>query len=249
MDQGDVRMDKKIVLVTGASSGIGEAVARRLAAERHTVVLTGRNRKKLESMEREMASGGQRVVAIHGDLTREEDVRFIVAEALKTFGAVQALVHSAGIFRINRVEATSTEEFRQVLDTNLTSIYYLAKQLMPHFYRQGDGHVVAISSVAARQGFSGETAYCASKWGLMGFLEALRLEGGERGVKVTAILPGATLTPAWDVYKGELPKERMISAESVADAVLFALGQPDSTSVRELVVTPARDPFGPAGKE
>ena len=242
-------MDRKIILVTGASSGIGEAVARRLAAERHTVVLTGRNRKKLESMEREMASGGLRVVAIHGDLSREEDVRFIVGEALKTFGNIQALVHSAGIFRINRVEETSSDEFRQVMDTNLTSMYYLAKQIMPHFYRQGGGHVVAISSVAARQGFSGETAYCASKWGLMGFLEALRLEGAERGVRVTAVLPGPTRTPAWDLFKGSVLKERMISAESVADAVIYALSQPESTSVREVVVTPARDPFGAAGRE
>ena len=236
-------MDKKIVLVTGASSGIGEAVARRLAAEHHTVVLTGRNRSKLESMARAMAGQGQRVVAIAGDVTLEQDVRTIVAESLKTFGTVHALVHCAGIFRMNAVEATPTEEFRQVMDTNLTSTYFLLKFLMPQFYKQGDGHVVAIGSIAGKVGFPQETAYCASKWGLMGMLAALRMEAAPRGVKVTAILPGATLTPAWDTYPGELPTERLMSAESVADAVLFALSQPAAACVDELHLMPAKDPF------
>jgi NADP-dependent 3-hydroxy acid dehydrogenase YdfG len=236
-------MEKKIILVTGASSGIGEAVARRLARERHTVVLTGRDRKKLESMERAMASEGQRVVAISGDVSVEADVRHIVAESLKTFGTVHALVHSAGVFRMNPLETTSTEEWREVLDTNLTSTYYLLKFLLPHFYKQGAGHVVALSSIAGKIGFDRETAYCASKWGLMGMLAALRLEAAPKGVKVTAILPGATLTPAWDSYPGPLPKDRLMTAESVADAVLFALAQPAAANVDELHLMPARDPF------
>lgn len=242
-------MDKKIVLVTGASSGIGEATARALAADHHTVVMTGRDRRKLESMERAMAGGGQRVVAIPGDVAREEDVRTVVAESLKTFGAVHALVHSAGIFRMNRLESAPPDEFRSVLDTNLTSTNYLLRYLLPHFTRQGHGHVVAISSIAARVGFAAETAYCASKWGLMGFLAALREEVRERGVRVTAILPGPTLTPAWGTFKGTLLKERLVSPEAVAGAVLFALGQPSEANVDELVLTPSRDPFGGRGKE
>lgn len=237
------RMDKKIILVTGASSGIGEAVAGRLAEDRHTVVLTGRNRKKLEAMERSMASEGKRVVAVAGDLTQEEDARHIVAEALKTFGTLHAVVHSAGVFRMNRIESTPSEEFRQVLDTNLTSTFYLLKYLMPHFYKQGSGHVIALSSIAGKIGFPEETAYCASKWGLMGLLAALRLEAAPKGVKVTAILPGATLTPAWDTFTGPLPKDRLMSAESVADAVLFALSQPAAANVDEIHLMPSRDPF------
>ncbi len=236
-------MDKKIVLVTGASSGIGEAVARRLARERHTVVLTGRNRAKLETMARTMAGEGLRVVAIPGDITVEAEVRSIVAESLKTFGTLHALVHSAGIFRMNPVEATPTEEFRQVMDTNLTSTYFLLKFLMPHFYKQGAGHIIALGSVAGKIGFPQETAYCASKWGLMGMLAALRMEAAPKGVKVTAILPGATLTPAWDSFPGELPKERLMTPESVAEAVLFALSQPPAACVDELHIMPARDPF------
>ncbi len=241
-------MDKKIILVTGASSGIGEAVADQLAREHHTVVLTGRNRKKIEAAAREMASRGQRVVAIPGDMTVEEDVRAIVAESLKTFGAVNAVVHSAGVFRMNRLEATPTEEWRQVLDTNLTSTYFLIKYLLPHFYKQGAGHVIALSSIAGKIGFPQETAYCASKWGLMGFLAALRLEAAPKGVKVTAILPGATLTPAWNTFGGKLPRESMMAAQTVAEAVSYALSQPAEANVDEIHLMPSRDPFGPAGK-
>ena len=237
-------MDKKVVIVTGATSGIGEAVAHKLAGLKHTVALTGRNRQKLEGMERAMSSAGQRVVAIPADLTQEEEARFVATEALKTFGAVQALVHSAGIFRLNPVESTPAEEFREVLDTNLTSLHFLLKVLMPHFYKESFGHVVVLSSIAARTGFASETAYCASKWGLMGYLESLRLEAEERGVRVTAILPGPTLTPAWRTFPAPLPTEKLLSPDTVAEAVAFALGQPANACVREMLLMPARDPFG-----
>lgn len=241
-------MEQKVVIVTGATSGIGEAVARKLAGLRHTVVLTGRNRPKLEGMERALASAGQRAVAIPGDLTREDEARFVVTEALKTFGSIQVLVHSAGLFRLKAVETCSAEAFREVLDANLASLQFLLRVLLPHFYREGFGHVVALSSIAGRIGFASETAYCASKWGLMGYLEALRLEGEEKGVRVTAILPGATVTPAWQTFPSPLPAEKMLSAETVAEAVAFAVGQPANACVRELLIMPARDPFGGRSK-
>ncbi len=237
-------MDKKIVLVTGASSGIGEAVARKLAKNRHTVVLSGRNKVRLVGLERELAGKGQRVVAVSGDLAKEEDARKVVTEALKTFGSVDAVVHSAGVFHVSRLEETPTDTFRSVLDTNLTSLYYVMKYLLPHFYAQKRGQVIAVSSVAGRQGFAGETAYCASKWGLQGFLEALRLEAKERGVRVTSILPGPTLTPAWKAFDGPVPEDKLMAPETVADTILFALDQPENALVESLVVTPSRDPFG-----
>jgi NADP-dependent 3-hydroxy acid dehydrogenase YdfG len=240
-------MDNKVAIVTGATSGIGEAVAHTLAGLKHTVVLTGRNRRKLEEMERAMASAGQRVVAVAGDITREEEARFVATEALKTFGAVQVLVHCAGLFRLSPAESSPAGLFKELLDTNLTSLQFLLKALLPHFYREGHGHVVALSSIAARVGFANETAYCASKWGLMGYLESLRLEGEERGLRVTAILPGPTVTPAWDTFPGRLPVERMLSPQTVASAVAFAVGQPENACIRELLIMPARDPFGGKG--
>ncbi len=236
-------MERKVVLVTGATSGIGEAAARELAQRRHTIVLSGRDRGRIVALERELSAKGLRVVAIPGDLAVETDARDVVAESLKTFGEVHALVHAAGAFQVSRLEETSPEVFRAVLDANLTSLQHLLRHLLPHFYVRGRGHVVAIGSIAARRAFSLETAYCAAKWGLLGFLEALRLEGRERGLKVTLVNPGPTATPIWSAYPGHAPLDKMLRPEDVARAAAFALDQPENVLVEEISVTPSRDPF------
>ncbi|MEW5764576.1 MAG: SDR family oxidoreductase [Acidobacteriota bacterium] len=236
-------MDRKVVLVTGATSGIGEAAARELAGRRHTVVLSGRDRARIVALERELSAKGLRVVAIPGDLALETDAREVVAESLKTFGEVHALVHAAGVFQVSRLEDTSSDVFRAVLDANLTALHHLLRHLLPHFYARGRGHVVAIGSVASRRAFPLETAYCAAKWGLSGFLEALRLEGRERGLKVTLVNPGPTATPIWSAYPGKAPLDRMLRPEDVAQVAAFALDLPENVLLEEVTVTPSRDPF------
>lgn len=236
-------MRNEIVLVTGASSGIGEATARLLAANRYTVVLTGRNREKLIALEKEMIDKGQRAVAIPGDLREEQEARAVVTEALKTFGTVHALVHSAGIFRMRPVHETPTQEFREVMETNLTSFFFLTKYLLPHLQRQAHGHIIALSSVLGKEAHARQTAYCASKWGLMGFLGALREEVRDHNIQVTALCPGAVRTPSWDSVPGPIPEDRILTPETVAAAVKYALEQPSEASVDELVLTPTRGPI------
>lgn len=236
-------MDRKIVLVTGASSGIGEASARLLAERKHTVVLSGRNGDRLRGLERELASQGLRVVAIPADLTRDGEARSLVAESLKTFGAVDVLLHGAGVFHVGRLEETSPEDFRRVLDTNLTALHNLLRHLLPHFYQRKRGHVVALGSVAARRAWPLETAYCASKFGMVGLLEALRAEGRERGLRVTLLHPGPTATPIWGAFPGNAPLERMLRPETVAEAAAFLIGLPPEALPEEFTLTPAQDPF------
>lgn len=236
-------MKNEVVIVTGASSGIGEACARMLAERGWTVVLSARTKKKLQAIERELTDGGMRSLAIAGDVTKEEEARSVVVESLKTFGAVHAIVHAAGIFRMNRVEATPPSEFRQVIDTNLTSLFFLLRHLLPHMYKQNHGRVIAISSILGKEAFALESAYCASKWGLMGFLNALREEARSHDVTVTAVCPGATLTPSWNSFPGPLPEGKLLQAKTVAEAVAFALEQPKGACVDELVITPAKGPI------
>lgn len=236
-------MRNEIVLVTGASSGIGEATARLLAASHYTVVLTARRREKLIALEKEMIDQGQRAVAIPGDLRDEQEARGVVTEALKTFGTVHALVHSAGVFRMKAVHETPVEEFREVMDTNLTSLFFLTKHLLPHLQRQGHGHIIALSSILGKEAHARQTSYCASKWGLMGFLGALREEVRAHNIRVTAICPGAVRTPAWDTFPGPIPEDRILTPETVAAAVKYALEQPGGGTVDELVLTPTRGPI------
>lgn len=236
-------MDKEIVLLTGASSGIGRAVATKLAAADFTVVLTARRSDLLAELEREIASNAGRAVAVPADVTVEDEVRHVVDECIATFGTAHALVHCAGWGAVKPLHETSTEEWRRTLDTNLTSLYFFAKYLLPHFFRQGHGHVVALSSIAGKEAFRDHTAYCASKFGLMGLLGALRKEARGRGITVTAVCPGATDTPYWDNIPGDWPRGKMMTAETVADAVVFALRQPESACLEELVVQPAGGPL------
>jgi len=235
-------MDAKTIVVTGATSGIGEATARKLAALGHRVFLTGRNRAKLDALKRDLSAGAS-VGTATADLAVAEEARALAAEAIRTFGSVDVLVHSAGIFRMGGAELTSAEEFKRVLDTNLTSLQHLMRDLLPHFYERRSGHVVAISSIAGRVGYPAETAYCSSKWGLMGYLSALRMEAGERGVRVTAIMPGPTLTPEWEASKGEIIPENMLRPEDVAETVAFAVGQPQNSCIEELLIMPSLSPF------
>lgn len=235
-------MDKEIVLLTGASSGIGRAVAVKLADARHTVVITGRAKERLAPLEKELSSRARRVLALPADLTREEEVRHLVEESLKTFGTVHALVHCAGWGTLKPLQETTPEAWRRTLDTNLTSLFLLTRALLPHFLRRGHGHVVALSSVAGRHPFRDHAAYCASKFGLMGMLGALRAEVRGKGVTVTSICPGPTDTPFWEGLGDAGPRGGMLRPETVADAVLFALGQPESACVEELVLQPAGGP-------
>jgi NADP-dependent 3-hydroxy acid dehydrogenase YdfG len=232
-------MDKEIVLLTGASSGIGRAVALKLAEAHHTVVLTARRGDILAKVARELTPSARGVMAIPADATAEDDVRRVVEDSLRAFGTIHALVHCAGWGTVKPLQEMTAEEWRRTLDTNLTSLFYFAKYLLPHFLRRRHGHLVALSSIAGREPFPNHTAYCASKFGLMGLLGALRKEVRGTGVTITAVCPGATDTPYWDDIPGDWPREKMMDAETVADAVLFALGQPESACLEELVLQPA----------
>jgi len=233
-------MSNKVLLVTGSTSGIGEVTARRLAGEGFTVLLTGRNKDKLDLLERELVDKGQKAVAIPADLTQESQVKALVEEGLKTFGAIHGLVHCAGVFTMKRLEETPTEEYRHVSETNLSSTFALLRNLLPHFYKRGEGQVVVISSVLGIESHPMMSVYSASKWGLQGLVNSLREEAREKGVKVTSICPGPVLTPPWRSHPHDIPEGSILKPEDVAEAVVFCVKQPKYSSVDELVIKPLK---------
>jgi short-subunit dehydrogenase len=233
-----VEMSNKVILVTGASSGIGEIAARRLAEEGFTTLLTGRNKNKLDILERELVDRGLKAVAIPADLKEEDQVKALIEEGLKTFGTIHTLVHSAGIFIMKRLEDTSVDEYKDIIETNLSSTFILLKTLLPHLYKHGGGHIIAISSILGIESHPLVSAYSASKWGLQGLLNSLREEAREKGVKVTSICPGPVLTPPWKAYPYEIPEGSILQPEDVAEAIVFVVKQPQYSSVNELVMNP-----------
>jgi NAD(P)-dependent dehydrogenase (short-subunit alcohol dehydrogenase family) len=226
-------------VVSGAGSGIGRAVALALGRRGHPLALLGRRIGPLE--ETLAAAGGEGGES----LCLECDVRdpAAVARAARTIeerhGAAEVLVPAAGTAVIRPLEEIAPAELAAVLETNLTGSFLLIRELLPAMKRRGRGRIVPILSVAARRGFPGWSAYCASKWGLAGLVAALREELQGSGVGITALYPGATDTPIWDGVPGEWDRSRMVPAAEVARALDYALGGDPAALVEEIHLGPA----------
>jgi NADP-dependent 3-hydroxy acid dehydrogenase YdfG len=229
-------------IVTGASRGIGEAVARSLAAAGARVALVARRREPLEKLARELGAGA---FAAPCDLTNADAVRAAAASIVRTLGVPpQILVNNAGSFRVGAVQELAAEDFRTMLDLNLFAPYLFVREFLPAMLAARRGHIVSIGSVADRSAFSGNSGYSASKFGARALHEVLRVETKGTGVRATLISPSATDTSIWD---GLAPEKRarfpkatdMLRADDVANAVLFAVTQPPTVNVDELRLTRA----------
>jgi NADP-dependent 3-hydroxy acid dehydrogenase YdfG len=229
-------------IVTGASRGIGEAVARSLAAAGARVALVARGREPLEKLANALGAGA---FAAPCDLTNADAVRAAAASIARTLGAPpQILVNNAGSFRVGAVQDIVAEDFRTMLDLNLFAPYLFVREFLPAMLAARRGHIVSIGSVADRSAFSGNAGYSASKFGARALHEVLRVETKGTGVRATLISPSATDTSIWD---GLAPEKRarfpkaadMLRADDVANAVLFAVTQPPTVNVDELRLTRA----------
>jgi NAD(P)-dependent dehydrogenase (short-subunit alcohol dehydrogenase family) len=233
----------KVAVVTGASRGIGFAVGRALAAEGCSVVITGRNRATLaKSAALIRKSTGPRtksaqILPIVCDVRDPDSVASLFAVVKKDFGKIDVLVNNAGITQGTvTVEETTLELWRDVIDTNLTGIFLCTRAALP-MMRAG-ATVVNNLSAAAKQVFPKYATYSAAKRGALGFTLSLREELIPRGIRVMALMPGATATDMWDQIMPDAPRERMIDVESVAQAVLYAVLLPPNANLSELVLTP-----------
>lgn len=231
----------KTAIVTGGGSGIGLAIARALAAESFRVGVVGRREEALRAaVESIAAEGGQAWWGLV-DVRDEAAVRAFVDSTVQRCQQIDLLVNNAGVFRIVPMEEMTAEVWDETLDTNLRGVFLFCKAVWPHI--EG-GQIINIGSVAGIQGYAGSTAYCASKFGLNGFSEALALEGRQRGIRVHVVSPGNTDTPIWGgVAPSEVP-ERMMSAETVAETVRWlAVGSPEAT-FDQIVIRPRLRPKG-----
>jgi NAD(P)-dependent dehydrogenase (short-subunit alcohol dehydrogenase family) len=228
----------KIALITGASRGIGLAIARALANERCNLVLTGRSLPPLEKAGRELARKRIRVLAAPCDVRDPESVRALAARIKKQFRRVDILINNAGIAHPSLpVEKLAYEDWKAVIDTNLTGMFLLTREILPLIPR--DGAIVNNLSVAATRVFAGSSAYNASKHGALGFTNTLREELRPRGVRVIALLAGATNTEIWNTLWPDAPRKKMMSSEIVARAVVNALMLPPESTVEELTIRPS----------
>ena len=223
----------KRILITGASRGIGRAIAESLAGEGRTLFVHGRDEAALRATREAVEAKGGRAVTLTFDLRDPQTVEAMVEQIGSE--PLDVLIHNAGIAVVKPYEQVSLEEWLTTLSVNVTAPFILTQKLAPRM-RSG-ASIVNILSIAAKTGFPGWSSYSMSKFALEGFSQSVREELRPRGVRVINIYPAATATDIWNTVEGDWPRDKMMSAQEVADAVSFALSRSPDVAVENITVS------------
>ena len=245
------RLSGKVAVITGASSGIGAAVAVGLAKEGASVVLAARRLDALESVKRKVSAYGGKVLVVKTDITNKKQVEKLVSTASADLGPVDILVSCAGVMYFTMMANVQTEEWDRTVDVNCKGLLNCLSSTVPGMLERGIGHIVAISSDAGRKVFPGLGVYSASKFFVEATLQALRVETAGTGLRVTSIQPGNTATEllgmstdAEAIKKyGEPTGAKVLDAEDVASSIIYAVCQPEHVAVNEVLIEPRDEPI------
>jgi len=224
----------KVVLITGASAGIGRASALALAHEGASMVLTARRQERLVELVAAVQQAGGKAVSVVGDATKEEIAQQCVAAAKETFGTLDILINNVGVGNYKNLIDTSAAEYDELMDSNVRSTFLFTRHAVPVMIRQGSGIILMISSMAGIYGFAGEAVYCATKFAQVGFAQALDKELRPHGIKVGVICPGGVKTE-FALGKGRteqsVAESGMLDPEDVASAVVLACTQSPNSRI------------------
>ncbi len=243
-------LDGRVAAITGASSGIGEATALALAAEGAAVALAARRGDRIDELAARIGDAGGRALAIETDVTDEARANAFVQRTHEELGGLDALINNAGVMLLGPVAGAPTEQWRRMIEVNLLGLLYCTHAALPIMGSQGSGDIVNVASVAGRIAAMGSGVYNMTKWGVVGFSEALRQECARANVRVTAIEPGWVDTELQGHNEHPLVVERMnkmiesidkiLEPEDIARAIVFALSQPPHVSVNEMLIRPTQ---------
>ena len=227
----------KVVLITGASAGIGRASALALAQEGANMVLTARRQERLDELAIAVQKAGGKAVSVVGDATEEETAQRCVTAATQTFGTLDILINNVGIGNYKNLVDTSAAEYDEMMNANVRSTFLFARHAVPLMISQRSGTILMISSMAGKYGFAGEAVYCATKFAQVGFAQALDKELRPHGIKVGVICPGGVKTE-FALGKGRteqsVAKSGMLDPEDVASAVILACTQSSNSRIIEV---------------
>jgi NAD(P)-dependent dehydrogenase (short-subunit alcohol dehydrogenase family) len=227
------------VLVTGGGRGIGRAIALRFARGGAHVCVASRNSGELDAVVAEIQAAGGRGRAQQMNVADFGSVEAAVFRAVEFLGgSMDLLVNCAGVFDVKPMTSMDVATWDRHIGVNLSGAFYVTLESLDALLDGQRPHIVNVASVAARKGFSGNAAYCASKWGLRGFSEAIRLDLAPKGVRVTTVYPGPTDTKIFDKVQGSFDRSKMQKPEVVAEAVWNAYHAPDGAPIDEIDVPP-----------
>jgi 3-oxoacyl-[acyl-carrier protein] reductase len=232
-------LKEKVAVITGASKGIGKAIAYSLAKNGCNVVLNARNSTELRVAEKEISQVGVKVLSIAGDIRNSKDVETLAKTTEHEIGAATILVNNAGIGRFSEVAEMTDDYFRSTLETNLFGVFYCCRAFLPGMIQKEQGHIINIASLAGKNPFAGGSAYCASKAALISFAECLMLEVRHHNIKVTTICPGSVQT---EFGSGMGDKTWALTSEDVATAVLDVLTTSQGSLISMVDLRPLKPP-------
>ena len=227
-------LNNQTAIITGGGSGIGLAIAAALVAEGMAVTLAGRDEKKLRRAAAPFEQKGGKVLVVPTDVAVAVHVERMVAQTMKAFGRIDLLVNNAGIFKMGSAAELAEADWDTVQATNLKGAFLCAKAVLPIMIKQRSGYIINIASVAGKTGFGGASAYCASKFGMIGLTESLLEEAVSHRIRVTAICPGYVATPMTE--RVPIPPNEMIPPEDIGKLVVDLLHLSPVTVIKEIVV-------------
>ena len=237
-----IDLSGKSAVVTGSSKGIGYSIAEALADAGANVVVSARDAGEVESAAARLNErGGGRAIGVVCDVRESESVTQLIGSAVENFGGLDILINNAGVGGFAPVDELSVEKWDQVIETNLSGVFYCCHEAIPHMRKRGDGWIINIASLAGKNPFAGGAAYNASKFGLVGFSEALMLDVRHHGIRVNYIMPGSVAT----YFNDHTPSDAdawKIQPEDIAQLVMDLLAFPARTLPSRIEVRPSQPP-------
>jgi 3-oxoacyl-[acyl-carrier protein] reductase len=241
MPQSHVSLEGKAAVVTGGSKGIGFAIAEALAGAGCAVAITGRDQPPLDSAVARLAPRRLHAVALRADVRRPDEAARAIDDAAETFGGLDILINNAGVGLFANVADMTPDQWKQVIETNLSGVFYCCNAAIPHLRKRGGGWIINISSLAGRNAFVGGAAYCASKAGLNAFSEALMQEIRHDNIRVTYVMPGSVSTGFGG--RGERgTADWKLSPDDVAQVVIDLIAHPSRSLPSRVELRPSRPP-------
>ncbi|WP_346837060.1 SDR family oxidoreductase [Microbulbifer sp. SAOS-129_SWC] len=239
-------IEGKVVVITGASSGLGESAARHLATEGAVLVLGARRTERLQTLADEINRAGGKAIAVTTDVVKRDQVEALVQAAVDTYGRVDVMLNNAGIMPQAPLEQLRVDEWDQQIDVNIKGVLYGIAAALPHMQRQKSGHIINVSSVAGHKVLPPGTVYCATKHAVRAIAEGLRMEMTPHNIRSTIVSPGAVDTELNNSINDPQVAEGMkafykavaIPADAFARAVAFAISQPEEVDINEILFRP-----------
>lgn len=233
-------LEGRVALITGASRGIGKAIARTLGQMGAMLSLCARDPQRLQSARGELEADGVKVLAVPADVSRPDDITSLVQTTERSLGPVEILVNNAGIGDFAPIQEATEANWDATLNTNLKAVFLLSKAVAPGMISRRSGHIINIASLAGKNAFAGGGVYCASKWGLLGLTQCAAEDLRPYGVRVSAICPGSVASD-FSPHSGKDPG-KMLQPEDVAHAVEMILTQAPQSFISEVLLRPTQKP-------